>query len=88
MDISELLAFTFQQQGSDLHVSAGEAPMIRVHGSMKKVKAEALSSEETQKMLYDIMNDAQRKIFEEKSDIFFNYKISIFLISKSSLQKD
>ena len=75
MDITQLLTFTFQQNGSDLHISSGESPMIRVDGDMKKVKIPPLSSEQTQSMLYDIMGDLQRKIFEEKSDIDFSIEL-------------
>lgn len=72
MDITQLLTFTFQQNSSDLHISAGEPPMIRVDGEVKKVKVAALTLEQTQSMLYDIMGDEQRKVFEEKSDIDFS----------------
>lgn len=72
MDISQLLTFCFSQGGSDLHVSSGEPPMVRIDGDMKKLKIPALTGEQTQAMLYDIMGDAQRKIFEEKSDIDFS----------------
>lgn len=75
MDITQLLTFLFQQKGSDLHISAGEVPMIRVDGDMKKVKVPALSAEQTQSILYDIMNDHQRKVFEEKSDIDFSIEL-------------
>lgn len=75
MDIAQLLTFTFQQHASDLHISAGEPPMIRIHGDMKKLKVPALADEETQKMLYDIMNDRQRKNFEETSDIDFSVEL-------------
>jgi len=75
MDITQLLTFTHQQKGSDLHISAGEPPMIRVDGDVKRLKAPALSSEETQSMLYDIMGDSQRKVFEEKSDIDFSIEV-------------
>ncbi len=75
MDITQLLTFLFQQGGSDLHISAGEPPMIRVDGDVKKLKVPALSSEETQQMLYDIMGDGQRKVFEEKSDIDFSIEL-------------
>lgn len=71
MDISQLLQFAYQQDASDLHVSAGEPPMIRVHGDMKKLKVPALSPEQTHEMIYDILGDVQRKIFEERSDIDF-----------------
>lgn len=75
MDISQLLAFTHQQGGSDLHISAGEPPNIRVHGDMKKVKVPLLSPEDTHEMLYDIMGDVQRKIFEETNDIDFSIEL-------------
>lgn len=72
LDITQLLQFCVQQKGSDLHVSAGEPPVIRVDGQMQKIKVPPLTSEQTQSMLYDIMGDAQRKVFEEKSDIDFS----------------
>ena len=75
MDITQLLTFLHQQGGSDLHVSAGEPPMIRVDGSMKKVKVPELSAENTQAMLYDIMGDQQRKNFEEFSECDFSIEL-------------
>ncbi len=75
MDITQLLSFLFQQNGSDLHISAGESPMVRVDGDIKKIKVPVLTSEQTQSMLYDIMNDGQRKAFEEKSDIDFSIEL-------------
>lgn len=75
MDISQLLTFAYQQNASDLHVAAGEPPMIRVDGSMKKVKVPPLEEEQTQSMIYDIMNDSQRKVFEEFSDIDFSIEL-------------
>jgi twitching motility protein PilT len=76
MDISQLLTFTHQNDGSDLHISAGEPPMIRVHGSMKKIKVASLSPEETNAMLYDIMGDAQRKAFEQSNDVDFSIELT------------
>ena len=75
MNIAQLLAFTYQQGGSDLHISAGESPMIRVHGDMKRVKMPVLSAEETQAMLYDIMGDSQRKQFEEICEADFSIEL-------------
>jgi twitching motility protein PilT len=75
MDITQLLTFCHQQSGSDLHISAGEPPIIRVDGSMKKIKMPALTLEQTQSMLYDIMGDQQRKVFEERSDIDFSIEL-------------
>ena len=75
MDISRLLHFTIQNEASDLHISAGESPMIRVHGEMKRVDTPALTTEQAQAMIYDMMNDSQRKIFEEYSDIDFSMQL-------------
>jgi twitching motility protein PilT len=75
MDITQLLQFAHAQDASDLHISAGEPPMVRVHGSMKKLKAPVLSSEETLAMIYDIMSDTHRKHFEEFSDLDFSMQL-------------
>ena len=75
MDIAQLLQFAVQQDASDLHISAGEPPMIRTSGDMKKIKAPALTQEQTHAMLYDIMGDAQRKHFEEHSDLDFSMQL-------------
>jgi twitching motility protein PilT len=72
MDITQLLQFAYQQDASDLHISAGEPPMVRVHGDVKKIKVPPLTIEQTHAMVYDIMSDSQRKIFEEFSDIDFS----------------
>jgi twitching motility protein PilT len=75
MDITQLLQFAYQQDASDLHISAGEPPMVRVHGSMKKIKVPVLTSEQTHHMIYDIMNDSQRKSFEERSEADFSMQL-------------
>lgn len=75
MDITQLLQFSYQQDASDLHISAGEPPMIRVHGDVKKIKVPPLTAEQTHAMIYDIMGDSQRKVFEEYSDIDFSMQL-------------
>ena len=90
MDISEILTFTKEQGASDLHISSGEPPIIRIHGDIQKVDMPSLSQEEVHTMLYDILNDQQRKIFEEKKEIDFaldmkgiaRYRINAFYQSK------
>ena len=78
MDIAQLLTFAYQQDASDLHISAGEPPMIRVHGDVKKIKVPPLTAEQTHAMVYDIMADSQRKVFEERSDIDFSMALGDF----------
>lgn len=75
MDITKLLEFAFQQDASDIHISSGESPMMRIHGSMKRIKAPALTAEQTHSLLYDVMSDTQRKVFEEMSDIDFSMQL-------------
>jgi twitching motility protein PilT len=75
MDVTQLLTFMIEQKGSDLHISAGESPMMRVDGDMKKIKLPALTAEQTQAMIYDIMGDAQRKYFEEFSEADFSIEL-------------
>lgn len=72
MDISELLTLAFNQEASDLHISAGEPPMLRIDGSIKRVKLPAFTPEDTKTLIYDVMNDAQRKSFEEHSELDFS----------------
>jgi twitching motility protein PilT len=75
MDIAQLLHFAYQQDASDLHISAGETPMMRVNGDMKRIKAPALTPEQTHALIYDIMSDHQRKIFEQFNDIDFSMQL-------------
>jgi len=75
MDISELLAFTVKNKASDLHISSGEPPMIRIHGDMTRIKVPPLSARDVQAMVYDIMNDTQRKIFEEQLELDFSFSL-------------
>lgn len=75
MDITELLAFSVKNKASDLHLSAGLPPMIRVHGDVRRINLPPLEHEEVHAMVYDIMNDAQRKQFEEFLECDFSFAI-------------
>ena len=75
MDISELLAFTVKNNASDLHISAGEPPMIRIHGDMTRIKVPPLEDRAVQSMVYDIMTDNQRKAFEEHLELDFSFAL-------------
>ena len=65
MDITELLAFSAKNGASDLHLSAGLPPMIRVDGDVRRINLPAMEHKEVHSLIYDIMNDKQRKDFEE-----------------------
>jgi twitching motility protein PilT len=75
MDISELLAFVVKNKASDLHLSAGVPPMIRVHGNMKRINLPAMDHKDVHGMIYDIMNDGQRKFYEENLECDFSFAI-------------
>ena len=75
MDITELLAFSAKQGASDMHLSAGMPPMIRVDGEVRKINLPALEHKEVLALIYDIMNDKQRKDFEEYLETDFSFEI-------------
>ncbi|WP_372881067.1 type IV pilus twitching motility protein PilT [Psychromonas sp.] len=75
MDITELLAFSVKHNASDLHLSAGVPPMIRVDGEVRKINVPALDHKEVHSLIYDIMNDKQRKDFEEMLETDFSFEI-------------
>lgn len=71
MDITQLLAFVMQNDASDLHLSAGNPPIVRVYGSLKRLKSEDLTNESIRAMLYSIMTDEQRAEYEKDMEIDF-----------------
>jgi twitching motility protein PilT len=75
MEISELLAFSVKNKASDLHLSAGLPPMIRVHGDVRRINVPALEHRQVHGMVYDIMNDGQRKHYEENLECDFSFEI-------------
>ncbi|MBM3373007.1 MAG: type IV pilus twitching motility protein PilT [Betaproteobacteria bacterium] len=75
MDISELLAFVVKNKASDLHLSAGLPPMIRVHGDVHRINLPPLEHKDVHAMVYDIMNDGQRKFYEENLECDFSFAI-------------
>ena len=75
MDITELLAFSAKQNASDLHLSAGLPPMIRVDGDVRRINLPPMSHKEVHALIYDIMNDKQRKDFEEFWETDFSFEV-------------
>jgi len=75
MDITELLAFVVKNKASDLHLSAGMPPMIRVHGDVRKINLPAMEHKDVHGMIYDIMNDGQRKVYEENLECDFSFAV-------------
>ncbi|MES9832169.1 MAG: type IV pilus twitching motility protein PilT [Candidatus Thiodiazotropha sp. LLP2] len=75
MDIAELLAFSVKHNASDLHLSSGLPPMIRVDGDIRRINVPALEHKVVHALVYDIMNDKQRKDFEEFLENDFSFEI-------------
>ena len=76
MDITQLLAFAAEQQASDCHLSTGEPPMLRIHGDLKKLDIPQLTREEVHNLVYDIMSDSQRKVFEQTHECDFSFDLN------------
>ncbi|MBR0128622.1 MAG: Flp pilus assembly complex ATPase component TadA, partial [Neisseriaceae bacterium] len=76
MHITDLLAFAVQNKASDLHISTGLPPMIRVHGEMRRINLPATTTEDTFGMITDIMNDSQRKAYQHNLETDFSFELS------------
>ena len=75
MEIADLLAFSVKNKASDLHLSAGLPPLIRVNGDIRRINVEPLEHKAVHGMVYDIMNDGQRKAYEENLEVDFSFEI-------------
>lgn len=75
MDITELLAFSAKNGASDLHLSAGLPPMIRVDGEVRRINLPAMEHKEVHRLIYDIMNDKQRRDYEEFLETDFSFEV-------------
>lgn len=75
MDINELLAFSVQNGASDLHLTSGLPPIIRVDGEMRRLNVDSLDHKKVHELIYDIMNDNQRKEYEERLEVDFSFEI-------------
>src|SRR5499425_1025919 len=75
MDITELLAFAVKNKASDLHLSAGLPPLIRVHGDIRRINLPPMEHEDVHAMVYDIMSDHQRKMYEETLECDFSFAV-------------
>ena len=75
MDISQLLAFSVKQNASDLHLSGGLPPMIRVDGDMRRINLPPMEHKEVFDLIYDIMNDRQRKAYDEHLETDFSFEM-------------
>lgn len=75
MQITDLLAFGAKNKASDLHLSSGISPMIRVHGDMRRINLPEMSAEEVGNMVTSVMNNHQRKIYQQNLEVDFSFEL-------------
>lgn len=75
MDITALLAFSIKNSASDLHISAGLPPMLRVEGDLRRINLPSMEHKEVHTMIYNIMNETQRRKYEEFLETDFSFEI-------------
>ena len=75
MEITELLKFAVRNKASDLHLSAGMPPLIRVHGNVRRLNVDPLPHAKVHEMVHSVMTDAQKKVFDEHQDCDFSFEI-------------
>ena len=75
MQITDLLAFGVKNKASDLHLSSGLPPMIRVHGDIRRINLPEMSSEEVGQMITSVMNDLQRKNYQQNLETDFSFEL-------------
>jgi twitching motility protein PilT len=76
MDVTQLLSFAVEQEASDCHLSTGEPPMLRISGDVKKLDIPQLTREEVHNLVYDVMSDSHRKIFEQTHECDFSFELN------------
>ena len=72
---SDLLKFAIERKASDLHISAGEPPMVRIQGDLVRIDHPALMADETHRLIFEVMNDGQRRRFQEHLEVDFAYTL-------------
>ena len=75
MDITELLAFSAKEGASDLHISAGLPPIIRIDGDVRRINLPPMEHRQVHSLIYEIMNDKQRRDFEEFLETDFSFDV-------------
>ena len=75
MDLNELLSYSLDSGASDLHLSVGSVPMVRINGSMRPLNIDALSQDDMESMLTQVMNEDQKKLFHGRKEIDFSAKL-------------
>lgn len=75
MNLVQLLKFAKERGASDVHIGAGSAPGLRIDGKVVRVKIEKLSSEDSRRICYSVLNDSQKAKFEQNKELDFSFEI-------------
>ena len=68
MDLNKLLTYSVDSGASDLHLSVGSIPMVRINGTMKPLNMEPLKQEDMESILPQVLDQEQIDIFEQNKD--------------------
>jgi len=71
-----LLKMMEEKGASDLHIIAGVSPVFRINGELKPFGEEKITSKESKSLIYSLMNEEQKKIFEKRRELDFSFGIS------------
>jgi twitching motility protein PilT len=74
-DIVQLLSLGVKNKASDLHLSSGMPPMLRINGDIRKIDMPALDEKQVYTMIYDIMPEAMKKVYEETLECDFSFEV-------------
>ncbi len=75
ISLQQLLKSCVQEEASDLHLTQGSAPVLRINGKLVRVKSSALSAQDVKNLAYSVITDYQKKIFEQKKELDFAFSI-------------
>ena len=75
LPLPQLLKIMVDEGGTDLHITTNSPPIIRVHGTLRRIEHPSLSPAETKQVIYSILNDTQKYKFEENWELDFSFGI-------------
>ena len=75
IDLTAILAFAKDQGASDVHIVPGMPPVLRLRGETRPLEMDALTPDDTRVAIYDLLNDEQKKVFEERHDLDFAFEV-------------
>ena len=75
LPVNQLFRLVMKHEASDIHLKAGQPPMMRLRGDIRKTDGRPLSQEDMERLLYPLLNERTRKILDEEGGVDFSYVI-------------